>query len=132
MAFVLIAALLIGIAVVLPFALRSVLEEILDPPEGTVYTLALAPDAPAAANHSRLHISLVDLDEARLLATLRVSGHHVCRTSCPYTERIVLFSLGTNEALTAGMPPSAKVDLTTSEQVVSDTVNLPVRGSPSR
>jgi hypothetical protein len=131
-AFFTIAALVVGLAVALPSALRSVVETLVDPPEGEVFNLPLVVDAPPATTLSRLHLSLTDLDEAKLQATVRVSGHHACPANCEYTDRIVLFSLGTNEALTAGMPPSAKVDLTTVERVVTENVTLPLRGNPSR
>lgn len=127
-----IAALVLGLAIALPSALRSVVETLVDPPEGDVYTLPIAPATPLAPTGSRLHLSMTDLDEAKLQVTMRVSGHHVCPVDCEYTDRIVLFSLGTNEALTAGMPPSAKVDLTTAERVVTETLSLPLRGNPSR
>jgi hypothetical protein len=87
---------------------------------------------PPAATSARLHLSLVDLDEARLLATIRVSGHLACQEACGFADRVVLFSLGTNEALTAGMPPSAAVNLSTTERVVTDSVTLPLSGNPSR
>src|SRR5262245_3319910 len=131
-AFFVILALLLGIAVALPFALGSVIDELVQPPEGDVFPLPLAPGVPAALTHSPLHVSVVDIDEARLLATLRVSGHHVCRIPCHDTDRVVLFSYGTNEAATAGMPPSAKIDLATTERVVTATITLPVCGYPSR
>jgi len=132
LAFFAIAAILLGMAVALPAALQSVFDELVQPPEGDIYSLPIAPGVPPAASSSRLHVSIVDLDEARLLVSLRVSGHHACAVECPYADRVVLFSLGTNEALTAGMPPSAKVDLSTTDRVVTDTVVLPVRGNPSR
>src|SRR5262249_53826250 len=131
-AFFLILALLLGIAVALPFALGSVIDELVQPPGGDVFRLPLAPGVPAALTHSQLHVSVVDLDEARLLAPLRVSSHHVCRIPCHDTDRVVLFSYGTNEVATAGMPPSAKIDLATTERVVTATITLPVRGYPSR
>ncbi|HEY7066601.1 MAG TPA: hypothetical protein VII06_34330 [Chloroflexota bacterium] len=119
-------------AIALPVALGSVVAELTQPPEGDIFTIPVALGAPPAPTGSRLHLSVTDLDEARLQVTLRVSGHHACAADCPYTDRIMLFSLGTNEALTAGMPPSAKVDLSTTEQVVTANVTLPVRGNPSR
>jgi len=132
LAFVLIAAILIGMAVVLPLALSSVIDEIFNPTESDVYSLPIAPGVPPASTNARLHISVVDLDEARLLATLRVSGHLVCQEACGFADRVVLFSLGTNEALTAGMPPSAAINLSTTERVITDTITLPLRGNPSR
>src|SRR3954452_356557 len=118
--------------IALPSALGSVFETLAEPPEGDVYSLDIAPGVPLAPTGSRLHLSITDLDEAKLQASIRVSGHHACTAECGYTDRIVLFSLGTDEALTAGMPPSAKIDLTTTERVVTDNLTLPVRGNPSR
>ena len=89
--FLVLAALLVGMAAALPFALRSVVEEIAEPPEGQVFTLPIAPGVPLAPDHSRLHVSLIDLDEARLLVTLRVSGHHVCYDRCTDTEHLTRF-----------------------------------------
>jgi hypothetical protein len=132
LAFVLIAAILIGMAVILPMGFGSVVEEIVQPTESEVYTLPIAPDVPPAATSARLHLSIVDLDEARLLATIRVSGHLACQEACGFADRVVLFSLGTNEALTAGMPPSAAINLSTAERVVTDSVTLPLSGNPSR
>ena len=126
------ATLLVGTAAVLPFALRSMVKEIAEPPEGQVFTLLSAPGVALAPDHSRLHVSLIDLDEARLRVTLHVSGHHVCADRCTDTERIIFFSHGTTEAATAGMPPSAKVDLITPQAVVAETVTLPISGHPSR
>jgi hypothetical protein len=127
-----VAALVLAMAVALPSALGSVLDALTQPAEGEVYPLPIAAGVPLAATGSRLHLSVTDLDEAKLQVTIRVSGHHACAAECPYTDRIVLFSLGTNEALTAGMPPSAKVDLTTTERVVTENLILPLRGNPSR
>jgi hypothetical protein len=131
-AFFVVLAVVVGIAVLLPLAVRSVWDELVEPPEGGVYPLPLAPGVPPAPTYSQLHVSLVDIDEGRLLVTLRVSGNHVCRVPCDYADRIVFFSYGTKESETTGMPPSAKIDLTTGERVVTDTITLPLRGNPSR
>jgi hypothetical protein len=72
------------------------------------------------------------MDEGRRLVTMRVSGNHICRVPCDYADRIVFFSYGTTESETTGMPPSAKLDLTTGERVVSETLTLPLRGHPTR
>jgi hypothetical protein len=132
LAFVLIAAILLGMVVVLPLALTSVMDDILEPPEGEIYPLPIAPGVPPAPTNARLHLSLVDLDEGRLQVTVRVSGHLACQDACGFADRVVLFSLGTNEALTAGMPPSAPINLSSTHRVITDTVTLPVRGNPTR
>src|SRR5215210_222804 len=130
--FFLILAFVVGIAVALPVAFRSVLDELAESPDGGVFPLPLAPGVPPAPTHSRLHVSLVDIDEARLLITMRVSGNHICEVTCDYTDRIVFFSYGTKDAVTTGMPPSTKIDLPTAEVVVSETLTLPLRGHASR
>jgi hypothetical protein len=132
LAFCGISVLVVAMAIALPSALGSVIDTLTQPPESDVYPLPIAPGVPLAVTGSRLHLSVTDLDEAKLQATIRVSGHHACTADCGYADRIVLFSLGTNEALTAGMPPSARVDLTTTERVVTENLTLPVRGNPSR
>jgi hypothetical protein len=129
---VLITVILLGLAVALPFALQSVAEDLAGVAEGAVFSVPITPGVRPAATHTRLHVSLVDLDEAQLAATLRVSGHHVCAAACPQGARVVLFSLGTDEAATAGMPPSTNVDLTTAERLATATITLPIRGHPSR
>lgn len=131
-AFVVIALVLGGLAITLPFALRSVLEDVAEPAEGAIFTIPIGTAAPVGTTQSRLHVSFVELDEARLLATLRVSGHQVCQPACSGAERVLFFSFGTNEAATAGMPPSARVDLTSTDALVTQSVTLPVRGTPSR
>src|SRR5438067_1214355 len=118
--------------ILLPMGFGSVVEEIVEPAEGEVYTLPIAPGVPPAPTSARLHLSLVDLDEARLLATIRVSGHLACQEACGFADRVVLFSLGTNEVLTAGMPPSAAINLSSSDRVVTDSITLPLSGNPSR
>jgi hypothetical protein len=131
-AFLLIAAILIGMVIVLPLAFGSVFDELLSSTESDIYSLPIAPGVPPAETSARLNLSFVDIDEAKLLITLRVSGHLICQTTCGFTDRIVFFSLGTQEALTEGMPPSAKLDISAANRVVTDNITLPIRGNPTR
>src|SRR5262249_11568921 len=110
----------------------SVLDDIVSPSEGVVYPIDIAPSDHPAVSHSRFHLAVIDLDEARLTATLRLSGHHVCQGDCPWTDRVVLFSLGTDEAARAGVPPSVTVDLPSGQGLVTQQFQLPVRGNPTR
>jgi hypothetical protein len=43
----------------------------------------------------------------------------------------VLFSLWSNDGDSAGMSPSAKIDLTAAQSVVTDTIELPIHGHPT-
>lgn len=134
-AFFVIAGIMLALVALLPFALQSVVSDLIDPAEGQVYTLAAPETEEGTTVFARLHLAVVAVDELRLHATLRVSGHHDCRTPCDWSTQLILFSFRTFEAESAGMPPSASVTLPpsgTSEQVVTQSVELPMRGIPSR
>jgi hypothetical protein len=128
-AFYLVAALLTLLVITLPLAIRSLANDLYNSVEGTVYPFGGASASGTAANHG--HISIVDLDESRLKATIQVSGHRVCPAPCSTGTRIYLFSLGTSEDETAGMPPSATVDIPVGQFVVTANVDLPVHGHPT-
>jgi hypothetical protein len=131
-AFLLVAILIVGIVLTFPLAVRSVFYDLYTSVEGESFAFdGLSPkDNPKARN--RVHVSIVGLDESKLTATLRVSGHRVCPAAdCTPGDRIILFALGTDEAVTAGMPPSGSVDILTGQQLVTSNVDLPVRGHPT-
>src|SRR5215208_3204934 len=86
LAFVLITAILIAMIVFLPLAFSSVMDEIFNPAEGDIYALPIAPGVPPAATSARLHVAAVDLDEAKLLLSLRVSGHLACAQECGFAD----------------------------------------------
>ena len=130
-AFFLILAFVVCIAAALPLALRSMQDELAESPKGGIFPLPIAPGVPPAPTHSQLHVSLVEIDEARLLITMRVSGNHICDITCDYTDRIMFFSYGTQEAESTGLPTSAKIDIPTTEEVISETLTLPIRGDSS-
>jgi hypothetical protein len=131
-AFLGIAAMVLAILLSLPFAVRNVVQDLLAPPADAIYPLPLAAGEPATPAHSHLHVAMVGLDELHLRATLRVSGHQVCSAPCPGYHAVVFFSLNTDEAATAGMPPSARVDLPPAAILTSETFELPVSGYPNR
>jgi hypothetical protein len=127
-AFFLVAALIVGIFIALPFAVHSLTDDLFNSVESPVYTFSGLDAANAAG---QIHVSLVDIDEARLRATLRVSGHRHCPSVCPPGHRIVLFSLWTSDDDSAGTPPSARLDLTGAQAVVTQNVELPIHGHPT-
>jgi hypothetical protein len=130
-AFFLVAAIIIALVVTLPFAVRSLLADVFNPIEGQIFTLDGTRSTGAEAERNQVHIGIVDLDESRLRMTLRISAHRVCPNGCPVGNRIVLFSVGTNEAETAGMPPSGTFDLPAGQSVVSQSLDLPLHGHPT-
>ena len=79
------AMLLLAIAVTLPFSLASIVDDVLGPATGKVFPLMKGPRTPMASTFSRLHVAVISIDETRLFATLRVSGHHTC-SDCAWTD----------------------------------------------
>lgn len=128
-AFFLVAGLIAVLVVTLPFAIQSLIDDLSRSVEGAIYPFVGTSESGRAQNS--LHISIVNLDESRLTATLRVSGHRVCPSPCESGSRVILFSLGTEEGATAGMPPSANIDLTNAKSAVTESIDLPIRGHPT-
>jgi hypothetical protein len=125
------ATLLLSVVVLLPFLFSSVSREMIGNPDGETY--ALTPRDEPAPTHSRLHVAVAALDEQQRLVSLRVSGHHLCATACPWSDRILFLSLYDEEDDEAeGLPPSAAVTLPATNVDFTDTIQLPVRGHPLR
>jgi hypothetical protein len=131
-AFVATAMLLLGIIVTLPFSLASVVDDVLGPATGKVIPLLRGPAATSAPAYSRLHLAVTAVDEVQLLATLRVSGHYTCNADCPWRDRILFVSVTPDDDDAEGLPPSAGIVVPESGKAVSETIQLPVRGSPIR
>jgi hypothetical protein len=125
------ATLLLSVVVMLPLLLSSVGEELIGRPDGVTYLLSPR-DAPAPT-HTRLHIAVAALDEQQRLVSLRISGHHLCATACPWSDRVLFLSLPSDDDDdTEGLPPSAAVTLAATNLDFTDTTQLPVRGHPLR
>jgi hypothetical protein len=135
-AFAVLVLLLIFAVSMLPFAVLSIIRELILPPEAEVFFLtrepprqpngSLAPQATA----TYLLIEVVSIDEAQGMATLRVSGHRPCQAGCDPQE-LVLFSLSGVEARRVGVLPSAAVRLPSDTEYHTAVVELPVSGQPS-
>ncbi len=126
-----VAGIVLLVIVLLPFGLRSVYWDVVVPSGERTYPVTPLEDQPAQS-YSRLHIDVVAIDELNRLATLRVEGVHVCGGGCDdYKERLVLFSVAANAQGTEGISPSESIVLPSTSAVVSQKLQLPVRGSLS-
>ena len=132
LAFALLALLVVGILLAVPLSLDSILDDLLGSLDGSVALVAVDADSSQEEGTNRLHLALVGLDEARRRVTLQVSGQHACGATCDHTDRLLFFSLRTNEAVVAGLPPSATMDLAPTSLLISQTLELPVHGQPNR
>jgi hypothetical protein len=129
-AFGITATIMLAIVVTLPFSVAGVVDDLLGPPSGKVIAITDTPHAAAAPTHSRVHVAFVALDEIELLATLRISGHYVCRGDCDSSHRIVLVSVTADDVDAEGLPPSATFTLPPAGEAFSQTFELPIRGYP--
>jgi len=125
------ALLLLFVAVLFPLVLAGAADELFGRPDGPSYPLT--PSVPPAATHTRLNVAAVALDEQQHLLSLRVSGHHICAPACAWSDRVVFFSLRTQDDDAAeGLPPSAAVTLPATNVETTQTIQLPVGGDPLR
>jgi hypothetical protein len=118
------------ILALLPLALASVLRDVVNVPHHHTYSLS-APESSPALSHARLHVELIALDAWGQLATLRVSGHHICPSGCTGQVQVLFVALRTDNPAAQGLPPSATVTLPTAGQI-TQTIQLPVSGRPIR
>jgi hypothetical protein len=131
LAFYAVASIVVVLVVMLPFAATSLFNDLFHTVASQVFTLVGDRPSAAVQGLSQVHVGIVDMDEARLSVTLRVEAHRACPSPCRTGARIVLFSVGVDEAATAGMPPSAHVDLPVDQAIVSASIELPIHGHPT-
>jgi hypothetical protein len=128
-ALVLTGTLLLLIATMLPFTVVSVVDDVLGPPSSHAFPITSRQHSPATP-HVDLHAAVIAIDEVQLLATLRVSGHHICPTACGWSDQLTFFSLHDEQAGAEGLPPSQSVTLPPASVAVTQTFQLPLRGQP--
>jgi hypothetical protein len=128
-AFFLTSLVALSVVVTLPFSVKSVVDDILGPVTGRV--VKITRDRPDAShrNHTKLHMAFVAIDETQLIASIRVSGHHVC-VACDWSDRVLFVSVTPDDLDADGMPPSVSVTLPQSNSEISELIQLPVRGHP--
>jgi hypothetical protein len=115
----------------LPLTIASVVYNILGPPQSRHFVVSTVAHDAMTPTHTDLHIQVVDLNEVTQLATLRVTGYHICETACGWSDRLRLYSLLGEEG-EEGYPPSASLTLPPSLEAVTQTLQLPVDGLPLR
>ena len=121
--------LLLFTLILLPLTVASAVRDVLGSVMGAQFVLSPFPHAAATPTHTDLHIVVADLNEVRQVATLQVTGYHICAAPCDWSDRVRLFSL-LNEPGEEGYPPSVSMTLPPSLDAVSQTVELPVLGWP--
>lgn len=126
-----VAVLLLFILALLPFALSSVVTDILQPSTNHVYRITPAGTEPAETR-SHLQLDINSLDEWQHLVTIQVSGTHVCHAQCPWNDRFLLISAYGSDVQVEGLPPSQAVTFPGSAMELTQRVTLPISGDPIR
>lgn len=130
-AYALVATLLLSTAVLLPFALSDVVDDLLEPQAAR--TFRLTPPVPAGtAEAIHLHVDMIALDMYGRTVTLRVSGHQSCPTACTTSRRILLVSILKNADEAEGLPPAEVIALSPASREANQTLTLPIDGDPIR
>src|SRR5215218_10059409 len=135
LALVLTLALIVVVLVSLPFALGSMRTQLFGEQTSVLYDLvsgrALTPaDAARTLSHSFFNISIVHIDVGAQVVSLSIAADRTCPTTCP-TLDVTLFAVANNAAVRRGLPPSVTVTLHPTDQLLMQTVQLPIRGRPS-
>jgi hypothetical protein len=125
-----VAVFLLFVAVLTPFGIASVISDVVAPQSNHVYSLT--PPAKPAPVTTMLNLDVISIDEWQQLATVRVSGEHICNAACPFTERILFVSIPPAQETGQGMPPNQSIDFPNASQVLTKDIQLPISGQPER
>ena len=99
--------LVLATIVLLPFAVRSALDDLTTPPTPRLYRLG--PPQQPAPQHLRIHLIVSALDVVQQTATINVTAYQVCPTGCPEAYELMLISAFAEGPHDEGVPPLATV-----------------------
>jgi hypothetical protein len=128
-AYALLALLVMGVLVSLPFALAGIVGDIINS-VNPVYELTR--NQQAASSLSRVHLDVTAIDEWQRKATILVSGHHVCPDPCDHTDRFLFVAYPTAAEDGEGLPPYATITFDTKDDDVTQIITLPLSGEQIR
>lgn len=129
--FAVVATLLLLTVVLAPFVVTDMVVHILHPQVNRVYHL-VGPGTRPANTRSRLNLAPIALDTWRGTVTLDVSGTHVCRPACPWSDRFFFVSLPQDGQQAEGLPPFQTVTLPPIARAATQQITLPLAGQPIR
>jgi hypothetical protein len=127
--FVVAAVIFVLCVITFPWAIASVIDDVIHPPSEKNLPFTPA-DIQPSASYTQLHIDVIGLDEINREATLRVNGFHVCDKDCgTYTDRAIFYQVDENDAQQDSLPASASIVLPSNAAEVTTKITLPVRGN---
>jgi hypothetical protein len=133
--FALTAALVVLVVALLPIAIVSLAADVGRQSRSHVYDFFTGQEidfnASVPENAAFLNVAVTNIDEARGVATLTISGNRACGAQCvPITAE--LYAVGQDAARRIGLPPSATFALPNGSGPYTESVTLPVSGWPQR
>ncbi len=135
LAFILTMVVVLSVLALLPTAFTSMFDELQGQSEEQIYDLytgeKVDPERLIDPNTAFANVAVTNLDEARRVATLTVSGDRVCGALCPPITA-TFYSLGSDSARRRGLPPSASMSVPGESGSYTFTSELPVSGTPQR
>jgi hypothetical protein len=134
-ALILVGLMLLVVLAMVPVALLSLADELLGQDADFVYDMRTGQQVDADQvvdpETAFVNLTMTNLDEARRIASMTVSGHRVCGAICPPITG-TFFSLGNDAARRRGLPPSASFTVPGVTGPFTFALELPVRGTPQR
>jgi len=131
LAFTLVAILVLSILVTLPFVVTGIFSDIVSPQSNHLYRLT-PPNVSESPTRSRLHLDITAIDEWNHVASVRLSGSHICDTPCAWSDRLLFVAIPEAGIDGEGLPPAQAVTLGTTDQEVDQMLTLPIAGEPIR
>ena len=120
----------LSLIALLPFALTSVAEDVLDQ-SVPVYDVTRA--SPAEPIHSDAHLQITSINEWDGTASIRASLHQNCVDRCPWGDRYIFTSVyGDTEGGDELRPSSTIVTLPATTRDHTEDFKLPIFGDPIR
>jgi hypothetical protein len=133
--FIVTLVVVLAVLALLPSAVQSMYSELQVQSTDNIYDLftglEVSADRTVGADAAFVNVTAKQLDEARLIATMTLSGHRVCEAICPEITA-TFYSLGNDAARRRGLPPSASVTVPGESGSYTFTIELPIHGTPQR
>lgn len=128
-ALALVGVVVLFVAVLVPFAVSSVVANVVSPQSH--HGFALTATDPAAASATYVNVDLIGLDEWVGVVSLRVTGEHQCSGSCAWDDSVLFISIPDGYAYGQGLPPAHEIVFPRKNaQPVNQTIQLPIYGEP--
>lgn len=128
--FTFIAMIVLSIIILLPFALKDVLADIL---EQTNPSFSISnPKMEIPRQHTKLNLDIVSVNEWEGSIKMNATAYDSCTQNCNWENRILLVSIVQNHNDPGVVSPSETFSFPSSSRDVSEVIELPIFGDPIR